>query len=60
MSGCLKLEKRSIEQFFADAREPKQNLILPDTPHISGLQTHPQEYEETFIKFFDVWLLREQ
>ena len=56
----MKLEKRSIEQFFADAREPKQNLILPDTPHISGLQTHPQEYEETFIKFFDVWLLREQ
>jgi acetyl esterase/lipase len=60
MSGGSTLEKRSIEQYFAAANEPKQKLILPDTPHIGGLSTHPQEYEETVIQFFDTWLLGEQ
>ena len=57
MSGGSTLEKRSIEQYFAAAREPKQKLILPNTPHISGLRTHPQEYEAKVIEFFDMWLL---
>jgi pimeloyl-ACP methyl ester carboxylesterase len=52
-------EERAIEQYFAAAKEPKQKLILPDTPHISGLSTHPQEYEATVIQFFDSWLLGE-
>lgn len=50
-------EERAIEHFFASANEPKQKLILPDTPHISGLAAHPREYEETVIRFFDTWLL---
>jgi hypothetical protein len=53
-------EERAIEQFFAAANEPKQKLILPNTPHISGLQTHPQEYEAKVIDFFDTWLLDEE
>lgn len=60
MSGGSTLEKRSIEQYFAAAHEPKQKLILPDTPHISGLATHPLEYEETVVRFFDTWLLGDQ
>lgn len=60
MSGGSTLEKRSIEQYFAAARVPKQKLLLPNTPHISGLRTHPQEYEETVIQFFNTWLLGEQ
>jgi hypothetical protein len=60
MSGGSTLEKRFIEQYFAAANEPKQKLILPDTPHISGLTTHPQAYEETVIRFFETWLLGEQ
>lgn len=59
MSGDSTLEKRSVEQYFAAANGPKQKLILPDTPHIGGLATHPQEYEETVIRFFDAWLLGE-
>lgn len=51
------LEQRAIEHLFAAAHEPKQKLILPDTPHISGLATHPREYEETVIRFFNTWLL---
>lgn len=50
-------EERTIEQYLAGAPEPKQKLILPNTPHISGLSTHPQEYEATVIQFFDQWLL---
>lgn len=57
MSGGSTLEKRAVEQFFAAAHEPKQMLTLPDTPHISGLQTHPQEYEGAVIGFFNAWLL---
>jgi pimeloyl-ACP methyl ester carboxylesterase len=60
MSGGSALEKRSVEQYFAAANEPKQKLILSNTPHIGGLSTHPQEYEETVIRFFDSWLLGEQ
>jgi hypothetical protein len=52
-------EERAIEQYFAAVNEPKQKLILPNTPHISGLSTHPQEYEETVIQFFDTWLFGE-
>lgn len=59
-SDSSTLEKRSVEQFFTAAYEPKQKLILPDTPHISGLTRHPQEYEETVIQFFDTWLLEEK
>lgn len=60
MSGGSTLEKRSVEQYFAAANEPKQKLILSNTPHIGGLSTHPREYEESVIQFFDTWLLGEQ
>ena len=30
---------------------------LPDAPHVGGLQTHPGEYEERVIEFFDTALL---
>jgi hypothetical protein len=52
------LEQRAVAQFFAAAGEPKQMWILPNTPHISGLQTHPQEYEQKVIEFFDTYLLK--
>lgn len=55
--GGSTLEQRSVSQFFAAAGEPKQMRILPNTAHISGLQTHPQEYEEKVIDFFDTCLL---
>jgi len=60
MSGDSTLEMRSVEQFFAATHEPKQKLILSNTPHISGLATHPQEYEDTVIQFFNTWLLEEK
>lgn len=58
--GGSTLEKRAVAHFFAAAREPKQMWILPDTPHIGGLQTHPQEFETKVIEFFDAWLLDEK
>jgi len=51
------LGPRSINQFYAAANEPKQMWIIPDTGHINGLNTHPQEYEEKVIGFFNRYLL---
>jgi len=51
------LGPRSINQFYAAANEPKQMWIIPNTEHINGLKTHPQEYEEKVIGFFDRYLL---
>ena len=56
-AGGETLEQRSVSQFFAAAGEPKQMWILPDTAHISGLQTHPQAYEERVVQFFDAYLM---
>jgi len=56
-SGGSTLGPRSINQFYAAASEPKQMWIIPDTQHINGLNTHPQEYEEKVIGFFDHYLL---
>ena len=57
MSDGSTLERRAVSHFFAAAGEPKQMWILPETPHISGLQTRPQEYEEKVIAFFNLYLL---
>jgi fermentation-respiration switch protein FrsA (DUF1100 family) len=55
--GGSTLEQRFVSQSFDAAREPKQLWIVPNTPHISGLQTHPQEYEAKVTEFFGKWLL---
>ena len=51
------LGPRSITQFYAAANEPKEMWTIPNTKHISGLYTHPQEYEKKVIGFFDRYLL---
>ncbi len=56
-TGGSTLEQRSISQFLAVANEPKEMWVIPNTKHISGLKTHPQEYEENVIGFFDRYLL---
>ncbi len=56
-SGGATLEQRSVSQLFAAAGQPKQMWILPNTEHISGLQTYPREYEEKVTDFFDACLL---
>ncbi len=60
IGGAGGLEKRAIAQFFARANEPKQKLMLSNTPHITGLTTHPQEYRATALQFFDTWLLEKR
>ena len=51
------LEQRSISQFYTAAGDPKEMWIIPNTKHIKGLKTHPQEYEEKIVAFFDFYLL---
>jgi len=56
-SGRSTLGPRSLNQFYTAAKEPKQMWIIPNTKHINGLSTHPQEYEEKVIGFFNRYLL---
>jgi len=51
------LEQRSVSRFFDAANDPKEMWIVPNTEHINGLNTHPQEYEAKVIGFFDRYLL---
>jgi pimeloyl-ACP methyl ester carboxylesterase len=53
-------EQRSITQFFAAASDPKEMWIIPNTQHIAGLQTRPDEYEARVTGFFDHYLAPSQ
>jgi len=41
------------EQFYAAADEPKTLWRIADAGHTAGLDTHPEEYEQRVIAFFD-------
>ena len=41
----------------AAAGEPKQLWELPDSTHIRGLFSHPKEYQNKVLTFFDQALL---
>lgn len=43
--------------FYALAGEPKTLWELPDSGHIAGLFTHPDEYQQRMLAFFDAALL---
>ncbi len=51
-------EKSPNQQFYAEAREPKQIWQVPGGQHIAGITTQPEEYERRVIDFFDAALLR--
>ena len=40
-----------------DAQEPKAIWEVPDAQHISGITTHPRQYERRVIAFLDRALL---
>ena len=48
------------EQFYAAAGEPKTLWKIADAGHTGGLDTHPEEYEQRVIAFFDRALLLKQ
>jgi len=43
--------------YYAAAGEPKHLWELPDSTHIRGLFSHPQEYQDKVLTFFDQALL---
>ena len=43
--------------YYAVAGEPKQLWELPDSTHIRGLFSHPEEYQDKVLTFFDQALL---
>jgi pimeloyl-ACP methyl ester carboxylesterase len=44
--------------YYVAAGEPKQLWELPDSTHIRGLFSHPKEYQDKLLTFFDQALLR--
>lgn len=44
-------------QYYAAAAQPKQQWLVPGAGHTGGLATHPEEYEQRVIEFFDRGLL---
>ena len=44
-------------QYYAAAGQPKQQWLVPGAGHTGGLATHPEEYEQRVIEFFDQGLL---
>jgi len=43
--------------WIREARQPKRLLAFPDADHTKGLETHPHEYEQALVSFFDRALL---
>jgi hypothetical protein len=51
------VEPELIQIYFDAASEPKTLWNIPDSHHIKGLTTFPDEYERRVIEFFDAELL---
>jgi hypothetical protein len=43
----------TLRIYYAAAGEPKQLWELPDSTHIRGLDTHPEEYQDKVLTSFD-------
>jgi fermentation-respiration switch protein FrsA (DUF1100 family) len=51
-------ERERIDALFAAAAEPKQRLSIPDAGHCAAPLSHPSEYEQHLLDFFDQAFLR--
>jgi hypothetical protein len=47
-------------EYFAAAREPKQQWLVPRGGHTGGISAMPREYERRVVGFFDRSLLGDQ
>jgi dienelactone hydrolase len=47
-------------EYFAAAREPKQQWLVPKGGHTGGISAMPREYERRVVGFFDRFLLDRQ
>ena len=58
-AGTAKAEEIKFNRiYYAAAGEPKQLWELPDSTHIRGLFSHPEEYQDKVLTFFDHALLQ--
>ena len=57
ISADLPEERLPNRAYFESAGEPRTLWEAPKTGHIAALSTHPDEYEEKVIGFFDDALL---
>jgi pimeloyl-ACP methyl ester carboxylesterase len=56
-AGTDTAEIRLNRVYYAAAGEPKQLWELPDSTHIRGLFSHPKEYQDKVLTFFEQALL---
>jgi fermentation-respiration switch protein FrsA (DUF1100 family) len=49
-------EKARIQSYYETASGPKVHFNLPDSSHCAGPYTHPIEYGQTLVEFFDTYL----
>ena len=51
-------EYSGVSAYFNAAGEPKTHWNIPDASHCSGASTHPKEYEQHLIDFYNSSLLK--
>ena len=47
------VEVEDARLLYANAKEPKELWVVPDTPHVSAYMTEREEYERRVLGFFD-------
>jgi fermentation-respiration switch protein FrsA (DUF1100 family) len=58
ISTGLELEFSRVSEYFKAAGEPKSHWNIPDSSHCAAPITHPQEYEQHLVGFFNSSLLK--
>jgi uncharacterized protein len=52
------VEKPANEDFYAEAKGPKEIWEVPGSDHMGGIEARPKEYERRVVGFFDRALLK--
>jgi uncharacterized protein len=53
ISTGLGMEMHQAQHYYERAGQPKVWWNIPDSQHCSGQESHPQQYEQTIVQFFD-------
>lgn len=56
ISTGLGAEKARVQSYYQAASGPKVHFNLPDSGHCAAPYTHPIEYEQALVEFFDTYL----
>jgi uncharacterized protein len=60
ISTGLGMEMQQAQHYYERAGQPKVWWNIPDSQHCSGQESHPQQYEQTIVQFFDEAFLEKE